>query len=311
MRKTALGPTPPGAAFSGREGVAEYLKYGYCPAGLVRNSVTRTLEYAWADHAISLLAEALGHAADATRFGQQAQAYRQVWNPATQYFQPRDAHGKFIEPFKPLLLTYLDRHGKYTRDYVEGSALQWRWGAPFDADGLVSLFKSRDYFVDELNAFFAKSDPAMSALTPGSYYWQGNEPDIHAAYLFNHAGRPDLTQQWVRWVLDHKYANRYDGLDGNDDAGTLSAWYVFSALGLYPVAGTDRYELGAPLFPSAELKLKDRPLTIVAENHAPDHLYARKVFLNEALLDRPWLRHSEIERGGVLRFVMDSQPAKP
>ena len=230
--------------------------------------------------------------------------------PGTQYFQPRDAQGKFVEPFKPLLLTYFDRKGKYTRDYVEGSALQWRWGAPFDAEGLISLFKSREYFVEELNSFFAKSDPAMGAWNPGPYYWHGNEPDIHAAYLFNDAGRPDLTQKWVRWILDHKYGNRYDGLDGNDDAGTLSAWYVFSALGLYPVAGSDKYQLGAPLFEKAEVKLKNSRLVIVAENYAPDHPYVRKVWLNDTPLDRTWIRHSEIEHGGVLRFVMDSEPAK-
>ena len=309
MRRTALGPTPPGAAFSGREGVAEYLRYGYCPAGLVRNSVTRTLEYSWADHAIFLLAESLGHADDAALFRKHAQSYRQVWNPGTQYFQPRDGQGRFVEPFKPLLLTYFDRKGKYTKDYVEGSALQWRWGAPFDAEGLVSLFKSREYFVQELNGFFAKSNPARATWNPGPYYWHGNEPDIHAAYLFNDAGRPDLTQKWVRWILDHKYSNDYDGLDGNDDAGTLSAWYVFSALGLYPVAGSDKYQLGAPLFEKAEMKLNGKRLVVVAENYALDHFYVRKVLLNDAPLGRRWIRHSEIERGGVLRFVMDREPA--
>jgi predicted alpha-1,2-mannosidase len=310
MRRTALAPTPPGAAFSGREGIAEYLQYGYCPAGLVRNSVTRTLEYSWADQAITILAESLGHAEDAALFRQHSQSYRKVWNPGTQYFQPRDAQGNFVEPFKPLLLTYFDRKGKYTKDYVEGSALQWRWGAPFDAEGLVSLFKSREYFVEELNSFFAMSDPAMGAWNPGPYYWHGNEPDIHAAYLFNDAGRPDLTQKWVRWIMDHKYGTRYDGMDGNDDAGTLSAWYVLSAVGLYPVAGSDRYQLGAPLFERAELRLKNKPLVIVAENYAPDHFYARRVLLNDTPLDRAWVRHSEIENGGVLCFVMDSEHAR-
>jgi predicted alpha-1,2-mannosidase len=310
MRRTALAPTPRGAPFSGREGVAEYLQYGYCPAGLVRNSVTRTLEYSWADHAISLLAEALDHPEDAALFRSHSQSYRKVWNPGTQYFQPRDAQGNFVEAFKPLLLTYFDRNGKYTKDYVEGSALQWRWGAPFDAEGLVSLFKSREYFVEELNRFFAKSDPALAKWNPGPYYWHGNEPDIHAAYLFNAAGRPDLTGKWVRWILDHKYSDAYDGLDGNDDAGTLSAWYVFSALGLYPEAGSDRYQLGAPLFERTEVKLKNAPLVIVAEDYAPDHPYVRKVWLNDTSLDRRWIRHSEIEQGGVLRFVMGPDPAR-
>ena len=309
MRLTALGPTPPGAAFSGRQGVERYLQYGYCPAGLVERSVSRTLEFAWADHAISLLAESLGHHDDATLFREHAKFYRNLWNTNTQYFQPRDAQGKFVEPFKPLLLTYLDRGGVLTRDYVEGSAMQWRWAAPFDPDGLISLFKSRAYFVEELNKFFANSDPAMGRWNPGPYYWHGNEPDIPAAYLFNSAGRPDLTQKWTRWIMDNKYSDSYDGLDGNDDAGTLSAWYVFSALGFYPVAGSDKYQIGAPLFERAEVKLKSQPLVIVSENNAPNHPYVRKVWLNDIPLDRTWISHAEIERGGLLRFVMGEGPA--
>ena len=308
-------PHGPGPHAAGRGVLRPRGRGAICPIrllsrGLVGKSVARTLEYSWADHAISLLAESLGKTNDAALFRKHAQFYRNLWNPETQYFQPRDAQGKFVEPFKPLLLTYFDRKGKYTRDYVEGSALQWRWGAPFDAEGMVSLFKSREYFVDELNSFFAKSDPAMGAWQPGPYYWHGNQPDIHAAYLFNAAGRPDLTQQWARWIMDHKYGTGYDGLDGNDDGGTLSAWYVLSALGLYPVAGTDRYELGAPLFAKAEVKLTTAPLVIVAENHAPNHAYVSKVWLNGKPLDRWWIRHAEIEAGGELRFVMSLTPAK-
>jgi predicted alpha-1,2-mannosidase len=311
MRQTALAPTPPGSAFSGRQGVQHYVQYGYCPAGLVERSVSRTLEFAWADHAISLFAEALGHHDDADLFRQHAQFYRNLWNTNTQYFQPRDAQGKFVEPFKPLLLTYLDRGDKFTKDYVEGSALQWRWCAPYDASGLISLFQSRAYFVNELDQFFAMADPAMGKWNPGPYYWHGNQPDIHAAYLFNDAGRPDLTQKWVRWILDNKYGDGYDGLDGNDDGGTLSAWYIWSALGLYPVAGSDRYQLGAPLFERAEVKLKGQPLVILAENYATNHPFVRQVWLNDVPLDRCWIRHAEIEPGGVLKFAMSAEPKRP
>jgi len=310
MRRTALAPTPPGAAFSGREGVADYLQYRYCPSERMEESVSRTLEFAWADHAISLLAQALGRDEDSALFRGHSQFYRNLWNSQTQYFQPRDSQGKFFKPFKPLLLTYLDRQGKFTRDYVEGSALQWRWAALFDAEGMISLFQSREYFVEELNHFFAKSDPAMGAWNPGPYYWHGNEPDIHAAYLFNDAGRPDLTQKWARWIMDHKYGDGYDGLDGNDDAGTLSAWYVFSALGFYPVSGSDKYQLGVPLFEKAEVNLQNKTLMILAENFAPDHPYVQEVRLHDTPLDRTWIRHSEIEGGGVLRFKMGAEPIR-
>ena len=309
MRRTALAPTPPGAAFSGRQGVEHYLKFGYCPAGLVPRSVSRTLEFAWADDAIARLAEALGKQEDATLFREHSHFYRNLWNTNTQYFQPRDAQGRFVEPFKPLLLTYLDRGDKFTKDYVEGSALQWRWAAPFDAEGMISLFQSRDYFISELNDFFAKSDPAMGTWSPGSYYWHGNEPDLPAAYLFNDAGRPDLTQKWSRWILDNKYGAGYDGLDGNDDAGTLSAWYVFSALGFYPIAGSDKYQLGAPLFAKAEVRLKEKPLVILAANWSPTNRYVKKVWLNETALEHWWIKHSEIEGGGLLRFEMSPEPA--
>ncbi len=308
MRQTALARTPDGAPFSGREGVEFYLKYGYCPANLMNEAVSRTLEFAYADHAIALLAKQLGHDEDAALLAKHAQFYRNLWNPHTQYFQPRNSDGKFVEPLKPLLLTYLDVTGKFTNDYVEGSALQWRWAVPFDPKGLISLFKSREYFVEELNDFFALSDPAMGAFNPGPYYWHGNEPDLYAAYLFNDAERPDLTQKWVRWILDHKYGTGPDGLDGNDDAGTLSAWYVFSALGLYPVAGSDVYQLGAPLFRKADVTLGEHRLRIVADNYAADHIYVRKVWFSDAPLQRSWLRHAEIAQGGELRFEMAKEP---
>ncbi len=310
MRSTALAPTPRGAEFSGRRGIASYLEYHYCAADLMDEAVSKTLEYAWADHSIGQLAEALGKKEDAALFAEHAKYYQNTWNPETQYFHPRNASGDFVEDFKPLLLTYLDLKEKYTDDYVEGSALQWRWAVPFDAPGLISLFESPEFFVSELNDFFAKSDPTMGKWNPGSYYWHGNEPDIHAAYLFNEAGRPDLTQKWVRWILDNKYDTSYKGLDGNDDGATLSAWYIFSSLGFYPVAGSDVYQIGAPLFREAEVKIGENSLVIEADNHAPENRYVQKIWLNDTILDRSWIRHSEIANGGVLRFEMAAAPGK-
>jgi predicted alpha-1,2-mannosidase len=309
MRKTALAPTPQGAPFTGRKGVEDYLRFEYCPADLMPQAVSRTLEYCYADHAIARLAEALGHREDAALFDKHAQYYRNLWNPETQYFQPRDSQGHF-QDFRPLLLTYADVGKKYTDDYVEGSALQWRWAVSFDAPGLISLFKSREYFVQELDEFFAKSEPEVG-VRPNAYYWHGNQPDIYAAYLFNAADRADLTQKWVRWILDKKYGDKENGLDGNDDGGTLSAWYVLSSLGLYPTAGSDRYQLTSPLWKRAEIALGNHRLTVVADNFAPQNLYIQKVWLNDTIVDRTWLGHSEIAQGGVLRFDMGPQPGRP
>lgn len=308
MRKAALGIYIPKEGFKPREGMTECLKYKYCPADLMDEAVSKTLEYAYADDAISKLAKALGHEEDAILFASHSEFYKNVWNPETQYFQPRNASGRFVEKFKPRLLVYLDPDNEYTDDYAEGSALQWRWALFFNADGLISLFKDRKYFVDELNDFFAKSDSSVGRWYPGPHYWHGNEPDIHTAYLFNYAGRPDLTQKWVRWILDNKYKSQFDGIDGDDDAGTLSAWYIFSALGFYPVAGSDIYQIGAPLFRKAEVKTGNNTLTVIADNYAPQNKYVRKVWLNDILLDRLWLRHTELINGGTLRFEMSDKP---
>ncbi len=306
MRKTALGPTR-NARFTGRAGVEDYLQFRYCPCDRMRQSVARTLEYCYADFAIARLAEALGRRDDAALFDAHAQYYRNLWNPQTQFFQPRDAHGAFAPDFRPELLTYLDPGGKYTGAYVEGSALQWRWAVPFDAPGLVSLFKSPAYFVTELEQFFARSPATVGAL-PTGFYWHGNQPDLFAAFLFNAAGRPDLTQKWVRWILETKYGDRENGLDGNDDGGCLSAWYVFASLGLFPTAGTDRYELASPLWQRAEIDLGVRRLTVVAGHAASNPVYVQQILLNGKPINRHGLRHDEIAGGGELRFEMSAKP---
>jgi predicted alpha-1,2-mannosidase len=308
MRKAALGIDIPKEGFKPRENMSDCLKYKYCPADLMEEAVSKTLEYAYADDAISKLAKALGRQEDAILFAKHANFYKNIWNTETQYFQPRNASGQFVEKFRPRMLVYLDPDNEYTDDYVEGSALQWRWALFFNAEGLISLFKDRKYFVDELNDFFAHSYSTIGSWYPGPYYWHGNEPDIHAAYLFNSAGRPDLTQKWVRWILDNKYGTEYDGIDGDDDAGTLSAWYIFSALGFYPVAGSDLYQVGVPLFRKAEVKTGDNILTIVADNYSPRNKYVRKVWLDNTPLDRFWIRHSELINGGTLRFEMSDKP---
>lgn len=308
MKEVALNPLPKENDATGRRGIKGYLTYGYCPTELGNEAVSQTLEYAWADHAISLLAQSLDKPEDQALFKKHSLFYKNVWNPKTQYFQSRHQDGSFVKLFDPLKLTYFDFDKEYTKDYVEGSALQWRWAVPFDPDGLISLFQDKAYFIDELNAFFEKSNSKMATWTPGSYYWHGNEPDIHAAYLFNSAGRPDLTQKWVRWVLENKYDNSYVGIDGNDDAGTLSAWYIFSSLGLYPIAGSEIYQLGAPLFKNATLKLGKNNLKIDTENYDQENMYAKEILLNDVLLDRNWIKHNEIASGGTLKFIMTNEP---
>ncbi len=175
---------------------------------------------------------------------------------------------------------------------------------PWDPQGLIALFSDTAYFVRELNTFFEKAPDRLQPLFFGPYYWHGNQPDLHAAWLFNEAGRPDLTQKWVRWILENKYAGNYVGLEGNDDGATLSAWYVFASLGLYPIAGTGIYELTSPLFPAAEINMGDgKILHIQTQNYAPEKYLLKEVLLNGRPLGRYYLKHEEISEGGTVTFI--------
>jgi predicted alpha-1,2-mannosidase len=307
LRQTAITGKPSGTRFAGRERLEAYQDFGYCPSDKMSKAVAQTLEFSWADYSLSLLARELGRHQDADELEKQSQSYRNLWNPETQYFQPKDSEGVF-QPIDPLLLSYTDREGILTNDYAEGSALQWRWAVPFDPEGLISLFDSKETFISELEAYFENTTEVLGKWNPGPYYWQGNEPYFHAAYLFNSAGRPDLTQKWVRWIMEKKYNDDYVGLDGNDDGGTLSAWYVLSALGIYPIAGTTRYEIGSPIFDRAVLVMGEATLEIVAENQGPENLYVEEVKLNGAPIEIPRFNHDAIAGGGAILFNMTSTP---
>jgi predicted alpha-1,2-mannosidase len=308
-RQTALVGVPAGSRFGGRQGLAEYLQYGYCPYDKVVESVACTIDYSWCDYSLAQWALALGKEDDAAIFAEHAQSYKKVWNPETLFFQGRDTAGNFDPNFSPLTLTYIDPDKKYTGAYVEGSAMQWRWGGPFDPEGLIALWPSKKLFVSELTSYMQNTRKRVGWWNPGGNYWHGNEPFIHAAYLFNAAGRPDLTQRYVRKLLATKYSDDYVGLDGNDDGGTLSSWYIFSALGFYPVAGTTRYEIGSPLFTSAEIQMGNgKVLTISAPDCSARNRFVKEVFINDVEILKTHITHDEIKDGGTLKFTMDEYP---
>lgn len=225
---------------------------GWLAADEGGGSVAVTLEFAWADAALAELAEFVGDPRAETLRARSI-GYRELFDAETGFLRPRNADGSRPEPFDPLALGPA---------YVEGNAWHYSWMAPHDAAGLIALHDSPEAFVAKLEAFFlgALSDPEFSF--PSSYYWHGNEPSIHAAYLFTLAGRPDLTREWSRWIEETRYFTGPDGLPGNDDAGTLAAWYVLSAAGIYPIAGTPSYVLGAPRFDAVRLGHGDRGITI-------------------------------------------------
>lgn len=295
----------------GREFLDEYNEYGYVPQDIegVNKSVSRTLEYAWSDSAIAALALALGETEDYNRYTVKAMNYVNVFNPETDYFQARNSDGSFVWNFSPYITSFYDAVmiKKFADCYCEGSARQWRWSVLQDVDGLIDLFGSDEYFVDELDQFMRDASLSRAAVDPGSGFWIGNQHNIHTPYLFSNAGRPDLTQKWVRWTLANRFSNDINGIDGNDDGGTISAWYVFSALGFYPVAGTTNYWLGSPNIDSAEVTLSNgNVLKITANNQSEDNVYVSKVTLNGVELDGCYVTHEQLMGGGELVFEMSN-----
>lgn len=294
-----------------------YNDYKYVPHDLANEgsraiSVSRTLEYSWADSVIAMFARELGHDEDAAKYAERAQYYRNVWNPETKYFQARNGDGSW-GVLKPKMTAFYDDilGTKFSKAYCEGSARQWRWSALGDIDGMISLFGSREYFVSELEDFMEDASLTRAAINPGDGFWIGNQHDIHTPYLFVSAGRPDLTQKWVRWTLSDRFSTDINGLDGNDDGGTLSSWYVFSALGFYPVAGTDNYWVGSPCVNSAVISLNGgNTLKIRANNQSKDNVYVSSVTLDGVKLDSFMVTHAQLMQGGELVFEMSSGPAK-
>ena len=287
-------------------------EYGYLPDDLCgRYSVSKTLEYAWECDAVARLAQALGEDEDYERFSERAGYYKNIWDDENKYFAPRNSDGTFGK-FTPYVTSFFDDifGTDYFRAYCEGGARHWRWSAQQDVDGLIALFGSEEYFVSELEKFMKDASLSRAALDPGSGYWIGNQHDIHTPYLFNYAGRADLTQKWVRRTLKNRFSTDIDGLDGNDDGGTLSSWYVFSALGFYPVAGTQYYMTGSPCVDSAEIALPGgETLKITVKNQGEKKVYVKSILFNGEAVDGFTLSHADLTRGGEIVFEMTDKQA--
>ena len=310
MRAAALDPTPPPRGRGGRENFDTYARLGYVTNDQ-GGSVSRTGEYAHADFALGNLATALGQRADAERLHTRSRGYRSLFDPESQLMRGRSPMGAFTDPFDPVRMA--------VSEYVEANAWQSSWIGTHDFDGFARLFGGDEGLVRKLTAFFENAkheedtrDPndMISALLPPSYYWHGNEPDIHAAYLFTMAGRPELTTDWVSWILRTHYALEPAGLAGNDDGGTLSSWYVFSSIGLYPIAGTDQFIVGAPRFPKLRLSMGNRELVIEATGLSEVNRYVQHVELNGAPWTSATLPHSEVGANATLRFTMGPTPTR-
>ncbi len=299
----------------GRDYIDFYNKYGYVPDDLAPadESVARTIEYSWEDGAIAALAEELGYEEDAAKYYEKSMYYKNTFNPETKYFQARNSDGSYVWNFSPYITSFYDAVmiKKFADCYCEGSARQWRWNALQDIDGMIELFGGEEYFVDELEDFMKDASLTRAAIDPGHGFWVGNQHDIHTPYLFSNAGRQDLTQKWVRWTLKNRFSSDINGLDGNDDGGTISSWYIFSSMGFYPLAGTNKYWIGSPNIDNATINLGNgKTLNIEAFNQSEDNVYVYSVTLNGVELEGPYVTHEQLMEGGTLRFYMSYTPAE-
>jgi predicted alpha-1,2-mannosidase len=305
LRAAAMDQADPPGGRGGRDQVAAYMQLGYVPG-----NVSVTSEYGQDDVALSNLAAALGHSDDASALSSRAHGWQKQWDPQTGFLWAKAADG-----------TWATTHGDptiATKEFVEANAWQSVWGPWYDIAGLESVMGGKDAFVAKLESFFeqGKQDydavdwtKPLSAGVPRKYYWGGNEPDIHAVYLFALAGRPDLTQKWVSWIENEVFTAAADGLPGNDDLGTMSAWLVESMLGFYAVPGTDQYVVGAPAFPHATIAVPGGTFAIDASGVSTSNVYVQGVTLNGAPLATPVLHQSDFKAGGSLAFVMGPTPS--
>ena len=287
-------------------GLDHYRKYGYIPSELENESVAKTMEYAIDDWCISQMASDLGRPELAEEYLSRSRNYRNLFDTTIMFVRGRMSDGSWRPGFDPL-------YSHHTRsDFTEGNGWQYTWLAPHDVEGLISLFGSREMFLNRLDSLFRveeevkgeNASPDISGLI--GQYAHGNEPSHHIAYLFTMAGAPEKTESMVRRIMSEMYTDAKDGICGNEDCGQMSAWYVFSAMGFYPVNPADgRFILGSPALDNASVSLPGgKVFTMVAEGNSAGKANVSDCFLNGIRLDRNYITWDEIMAGGELRFIM-------
>jgi predicted alpha-1,2-mannosidase len=302
----------PNAEYVERQALAPYLELGYVPhdgteasfggstsifgdTANVWGSAATTLEYATADFAISQYAAALGDAENCQKYLRRSAGWKNLFNPATGYIQPRYANGEFLAPFDPASL----------EGYPEGNGAQYSWMVPHDLAGLAAACGGRAAAAARLDEFFTE----LNAGPEAPYAYLGNEPCALTPWIFDWLGEPARTQATVRRAILELFNDSPSGYAGNDDLGQMSSWYVFGALGLYPaIPGTDVLALGSPLFEEAVLDLRDGTVTILGRGAGRENPYVQGVTLNGREHTRPWLRFRDLRRGAMLVFDLGPSP---
>lgn len=292
-------------------GIGEYKQLGYVPAYSDPKkweswSLSKTLEYAYDDYCIARMAEKMGKAEIAKEFYARSQNYRNVYNPATSFFQPRDEQGRFNPKFNP---------DEYTEDICESNGWQYMWSVQQDIDGLIQLVGGKARFAEKLDSMFTytpASDEELPIFSTGmiGQYAHGNEPGHHVIYLFNKVGEPWKTQHYASKVMRELYQNTPAGLCGNEDCGQMSAWLVFSAMGFYPVDPiSGMYEIGTPLFEEVKMQLANgKCFTVKAPGVNAERIYVQSVKLNGAPYNKSYITHEQIMSGATLELELGAEP---
>jgi predicted alpha-1,2-mannosidase len=276
----------PHTPYEARAGLTYLKELGYIPADKTAEAASSTLEDSYDDLCVAQVAKALGKTSDYEFFVKRSQNYKHLFNADTGFMQAKNYDGSWASP---------------KAGWTEGNAWVYTWDVLHDIPGLIQLMGSREKYNAQLDAYFN-----------GDHNWHSNEPSHHVGYLYDYGGQPWKTQQKVREIAENEYANQPSGLDGDDDCGQMSAWYIFTALGFYPVnPASGDYMIGSPLYTKATLNLANgKHFTVVADNNSAKNLYIQSATLNGKSLAIPVLHYSDIVSGATLKLVMGAEPSQ-
>ncbi|MEI6264058.1 MAG: GH92 family glycosyl hydrolase [Sphingobacteriia bacterium] len=299
------------SAFQKDRGTPAYIQYGYVPQDKHGWSVTMTLEYAFDDWCIAQVAKKLNRTADYDLFMKRAVSYQQLFDANTGFMRAKDSKGKFIEPFDPLL----SEHG-FDGQYIEGTAWQHSFFVPHDVEGLAKLYGGKEQLVKKIDDLFAASSELHGENTSADVsgligqYAHGNEPSHHIIYMYTALGHPEKAAKWIKVVTDSMYKTGPDGLTGNDDCGQMSAWYVWSSLGMYPMnPASGQYVFGFPLIQNATIQLpNNKQLDISTKKSNKQNgkqPFVKAIFLNNQKITTNYLTHQQLLAGGKLVFELN------
>lgn len=292
-------------------GMEHRIEYGFIPADKMTEAIAYDMEYAIADWAVAQAAQKLGKQEDYEYFLKRSKSYKNYFDASTGFMRGKMLDGSWRTPFSP----YASSHRE--DDYCEGNAWQYTWLVPHDVEGLVECFGSKEAFVNKLDSLFLANGDMGEASSPDisgliGQYAHGNEPSHHVAYLYACAGEPWKTQKYVAYIMNELYNDSSSGYAGNDDCGEMSAWYVFGALGFYPVNPVSgEYVIGTPMLEEAVIQLPGRKtFTVKAPRKEDNEVYICSMKLNGEKYTKNYITHQDIMKGGILEFVMTASPGK-